>query len=176
MRYYVALVRKDAHSDFGVEFPDFPGCISAGTTLREAAEGAAEALALHVRGMVEDGETIPGPSELDDVRDASAVPILVPMAEPTGKVMRVNVTFNADVLAIIDTDAAARAMTRSAYLAAIAREQRGAAQSRQRRAQIGDLNRARKKRVAAIKNEKPIAGRAKGSARKKTSSTKTRSA
>jgi predicted RNase H-like HicB family nuclease len=52
-------------SDFGVEFPDFPGCVTAGTTLEEARRLAAEALALHVAGMQKDGEPLPPPSSLD---------------------------------------------------------------------------------------------------------------
>jgi predicted RNase H-like HicB family nuclease len=65
-------------SDFGVEFPDFPGCVTAGTTLEEARRLAAEALALHVAGMQKDGEPLPPPSSLDaamsdpDARDTGA--------------------------------------------------------------------------------------------------------
>ena len=33
---YIALIHKDARSDYGVSFPDFPGCITAGKTLDEA--------------------------------------------------------------------------------------------------------------------------------------------
>ena len=33
---YVAIIPKDPDSDFGVSFPDFPGCITAGRTLDEA--------------------------------------------------------------------------------------------------------------------------------------------
>jgi predicted RNase H-like HicB family nuclease len=36
MRSYVGLIHKDAHSDFGVSFPDFPGVITAGTDLDDA--------------------------------------------------------------------------------------------------------------------------------------------
>ncbi len=35
-RSYIALLRKDEGSDYGVEFPDFPGCVTAGKTLEEA--------------------------------------------------------------------------------------------------------------------------------------------
>ena len=45
MRHSVALIHKDKHSDFGISFPDFPGCVSAGSTLEEAADMGAEALA-----------------------------------------------------------------------------------------------------------------------------------
>jgi predicted RNase H-like HicB family nuclease len=48
---YIACLHKDKNSDCGVSFPDFPGCITAGSTLEEARSMAAEALALHVAGM-----------------------------------------------------------------------------------------------------------------------------
>src|SRR6266550_2760668 len=59
---YIAYLHKDRKSDFGVSFPDFPGCITAGRTLEEARRKAAEALSFHIAGMVEDGEKIPRPS------------------------------------------------------------------------------------------------------------------
>jgi predicted RNase H-like HicB family nuclease len=31
--YYPAVIDKEPDSDFGVSFPDFPGCVSAGKTL-----------------------------------------------------------------------------------------------------------------------------------------------
>ena len=59
MANYLALLRKDADSDFSVDFPDFPGCVTAGATLEEARVMAAEALALHIQGMIEDREPVP---------------------------------------------------------------------------------------------------------------------
>jgi predicted RNase H-like HicB family nuclease len=53
---YIAIVHKEADSDFGVSFPDFPGCITAGRTLDEAKDMAAEALTGH-RGYARDGRT-----------------------------------------------------------------------------------------------------------------------
>jgi len=52
--YYVALVRKE-NSVYGVEFPDFPGCITCGQNLEEAVRMAAEALNLHIDGIWRDG-------------------------------------------------------------------------------------------------------------------------
>jgi predicted RNase H-like HicB family nuclease len=49
MATYIALLRKDEDSDFGVDFPEFPGCITAGKTLEEARRRASEALKLHIR-------------------------------------------------------------------------------------------------------------------------------
>ncbi len=65
-RTFVALVHKDPDSDYGVSFPDLPGCITVGSTLEEASEMAREALALHLEGMAVDGEYIPPPCSADD--------------------------------------------------------------------------------------------------------------
>ena len=43
MRQYIALIHKEADSDYGVSFPDLPGVISAGKTLDEARDMGAEA-------------------------------------------------------------------------------------------------------------------------------------
>jgi predicted RNase H-like HicB family nuclease len=48
MTTYIALLRKDEDSDYGVDFPDFPGCPTAGRTLEETRRMAQEALAFHV--------------------------------------------------------------------------------------------------------------------------------
>jgi predicted RNase H-like HicB family nuclease len=120
MASYIALLRKEKKSDFSVDFPDFPGCITAGKTLEEAHKLAAEALAFHIEGMEADGEAIPAPSELDTVRLAKehrdAVPFLVEV-EPATKIQRINITIAAKVLKAIDTYTAQIGMTRSAFLA-----------------------------------------------------------
>jgi len=64
MTNYIALLRKDPTGDFGVEFPDFSGCVTAGCTLDEARTAAAEALELHVTGITEDREPIPEPNAI----------------------------------------------------------------------------------------------------------------
>ena len=46
MRNYIAIVHKEAKSDFGVSFPDFPGCITAGKDIDEAKDMAQDALFL----------------------------------------------------------------------------------------------------------------------------------
>ena len=40
MANYIAIVHKDLKSDFGVSFPDFPGCITAGSNIDEAKDMA----------------------------------------------------------------------------------------------------------------------------------------
>ena len=59
MQNYPTLIRKEAESDFGVEFPDFPGCVTAADDLAGAMSLSVEALRLHVAGMIEDGEGYP---------------------------------------------------------------------------------------------------------------------
>ncbi len=87
---YIALIHKDASSDFGVSFPDFLGVVTAGATPEDARAMAQEALALHIEGMAEDGEAIPEASSLEEVmadpdkRSGTAIPISVQlMTEPT---------------------------------------------------------------------------------------------
>ena len=65
MSNYIGLIHKQAESDYGVSFPDFPGVVTAGETLDEARTMAEEALAFHVHGMIEDGDAIPEPSSLE---------------------------------------------------------------------------------------------------------------
>ena len=71
MRSYIGLIHKDAMSDFGVSFPDFPGVVTAGTSLEDARLMAEEALALHIEGQIDDGEAIPEPSSLEDIMSIS---------------------------------------------------------------------------------------------------------
>ena len=64
---YVAFLHDDAEPGFGISFPDFPGCVSDGDTVEDALRRGAEALSLHVEGMLADGETVPQPRSLHDV-------------------------------------------------------------------------------------------------------------
>lgn len=122
MTAYIALLRKQPDSDFGVDFPDFPGCVTAGVTLEDARRMAAEALQLHLEGLQEDGTPIPEPSTLDaimaDPHHADAVAVLVDAPVRKVRSIRVNVTVPEDILAAIDrvTD------NRSRFLADAARE------------------------------------------------------
>jgi len=119
---YLAIIHKDPKSDYGVSFPDFTGCVTAGRSIDEAKEMAHEALALHIKGMAADGEKIPTPSKLDDILSspdyADAVAILVVgVTEPRPRTVRVNVTLAEDMLRKIDRVAKKQGMSRSSFLA-----------------------------------------------------------
>jgi predicted RNase H-like HicB family nuclease len=126
MAAYIALIHKDADSDFGVSFPDLPGCVTAGTTLDEARANAAEALALHVEGMADDGEDVPAPTDLETImanrRNRNAVAVLVEAPARTPKTVRVNITLPEDALAEIDNYAERSGTTRSGLIVRATRE------------------------------------------------------
>jgi predicted RNase H-like HicB family nuclease len=66
---YIALVHKDRDTSYGVSFPDVPGCISAGDTFEEAIDNASQALAGHLAVMAADGDAIPKPRSLEELRE-----------------------------------------------------------------------------------------------------------
>jgi predicted RNase H-like HicB family nuclease len=117
MDHYVAYIRKDAESDFGVEFPDLPGCFSAGSTVEEALAMAEDALAGHLSVLIEHGDPIPLPRSIDQVLTdpgrGDALAVLVPADPDLHKPERVNVSLSRSLLKRID----ARAANRSRFLA-----------------------------------------------------------
>lgn len=121
MADYIALIHRDAKSDYGVSFPDFPGCITAGRTLDEARTLATEALAFHIEGMREDGAEIPEPSTLAEIMtlraNRDAVAFLVSVSGRTERSLRVNVMLPEGLLREIDR----RTDNRSRFLAEAAR-------------------------------------------------------
>jgi predicted RNase H-like HicB family nuclease len=124
MRNYIGLIHKEAASDFGVSFPDFPGVVTAGRSLDDA-RLAEEALAFQIEGMVADGEAIPEPSRLEEVmadpENKDGVVVLVGVKTDTRKAVRVNVTFTEHTLEQIDQFAEAHGYTRSGFLARAAK-------------------------------------------------------
>jgi predicted RNase H-like HicB family nuclease len=129
---YIGLIHKEAKSDYGVSFPDFPGVVTAGKDLDDARAMAEEALALHIDGLLEDGEAIPEASSLEQVMsdpdNKDGVAILVAVKTDAVKSVRVNVTLPEDVLAQIDKFAKERGLSRSGFLAQAAKKalERGA--------------------------------------------------
>lgn len=106
MTAYVAYLRKESDSDYGIDFPDFPGCVSAGHTVEEALAMAAEALTGHVAVMTADGDPVPPPSGMEsllsDPLREDAVMVLVPLDTDLLKAERVNITLPRSLLGRID--------------------------------------------------------------------------
>jgi predicted RNase H-like HicB family nuclease len=121
---YIALFHTSPDGGWGVMFPDFPGCISAGDTYEEAMKSGMEALSGHVALMRADGDPIPTPRSLESIRAEAedwiewdgAITGLVPLLPPSGTV-RLNISMDQRLLTRIDAAAHERAMTRSTFLA-----------------------------------------------------------
>lgn len=126
MAEYIALIHKDSDSDYGASFPDFPGAITAASSLEELRHLAEEVLAFHIEGILADGEPLPEPTDLDtiikhpDYHDSVAV-LAVPAPELGTNSVRINITLPEADLKRIDTYAAKHGLTRSGFLARAAR-------------------------------------------------------
>jgi predicted RNase H-like HicB family nuclease len=133
VRFYPALIVQDdgdrETEGYGVVFPDFPGCVSEGDTVDEAALNATEALGGHIASMQDAGEAIPTPSAVDapppdwlaGASGRRVATVLVPV-EVSGRVVRVNISLEASLLDRIDRVAAAEGDTRPGFLAQAARD------------------------------------------------------
>jgi predicted RNase H-like HicB family nuclease len=109
---YAAIIERGVDG-FGVYFPDLGGCTSGGDSLQQAITNAGEALALHVEGMIEDGQALPAPTPLDKIEiepdvDMHAL-ILIEANQPARK-LRINVMMDIALLAEIDRVATNRSL------------------------------------------------------------------
>lgn len=161
MRQYIALIHKDQGSDYGVSFPDLPGCATAGKDLDEARAFAEEALALHLTGLAEDGEAIPEPSSLEaimaDAENRQGVAVVVPVKDAPSRVVRINITMPEDVLARVDAHAERQGMNRSGFLAYAAKWEMDAVNDLAKLAQPG--NKFDPHRVDALADSYLVRGR-----------------
>ena len=128
VRYFPAVVERGA-TNYGITFPDFPGCVSVGDSIEHAIERGHEALAAHLELMLEDGDPIPEPSPIDaplpgwlEGVGEVALRTLVRVELP-GRAVRLSITMD-EALA-----AAAQGFTRSGFLAEAARRMRASAPS-----------------------------------------------
>ena len=125
MANYIGLIRKDADTSYGIDFPDFPGCVSSDGTVQACLASGREALQAHVQFMLDEGLDIPSPRSLDDVladpESHDALAVLVELPPVKGKAVRVNITLDEYLLTEIDRVAADRQMNRSNFLAWAAR-------------------------------------------------------
>ena len=128
---FTAFIHKDADSAYGVQFPDVPGCFSAGDTLEEALNNAAEALAAHIAWLERDGDPVPSPRSPDDILAdpangealEGAFLASIPLVRDLGSTSRINVSIDLGLLQAIDTEARQRKQTRSAFIASAVRKE-----------------------------------------------------
>lgn len=119
---YPIVIHKDRSSDFGVTVPDLPGCFSAGRTVDEAMAMAAQAIELHVEGLIEEGQAVPRPQAVDvhqknaDFRGGVWAFVKIDPSHLRLQAKRVNVTIPERVLDAVDRAARAEDETRSSLL------------------------------------------------------------
>lgn len=124
MATYIGIVHKGKKTDYGVCFPDFPGCITAGTTTQEMQEMAEEALRFHIEMILKDGELLPArPMTLAEAKKhefANGATMFIAVEAPSlSKPIRVNVMLDSNLVERIDRFAD----NRSAFLAQAARNE-----------------------------------------------------
>lgn len=130
--YYLAFIFPD-ETGIGFTVPDVPGFTAHIETadLDMAVTEARAVLAAHLAEMIDAGAGLPRARALADLRAdpdlatdwaESASTIMLPAIVPAGRTMRVNLSFDENTLGLIDAAAAARGLTRSAFLAVAARE------------------------------------------------------
>lgn len=59
MRY--AIVIEKTENNYGAWAPDLPGCVAVADTVEEVEVLMQESIAMHLAGMLEDGQPIPEP-------------------------------------------------------------------------------------------------------------------
>jgi len=138
MYYYYAQFLPDEEQKgvVNVSFPDLPGCDPFGTGMDGAMQAAMDALTGYLEVEMDRGETLPEPSdyatavakaaaqarELDIAVTAGTLYQLVPADPKPEPFMRLNISMQPRLVALIDRRAKETGMTRSGLLAAAARE------------------------------------------------------
>lgn len=124
----VVMLVHEEDGAYGASFPDFPGATTVAGDLDTLYRKAAEVLAFHVGGMVEDGNDIPVPRTLEALwrdpafrADSEGALIGLVEADLPGKAVRVNVTIEEGLLRRIDQAALASGESRSGFLAQAAK-------------------------------------------------------
>lgn len=130
MTRYIALVDA-ADGAFGVMFPDAPGCTAMSTVQDEAINDAADALAEWISDLRAERRPVPAPRTVEALLKDKAVGAAlaggafmasIPLLLESGKLARANISLDAGLLAEIDETAKRVGLTRSAFLAAAARD------------------------------------------------------
>jgi predicted RNase H-like HicB family nuclease len=122
--HLIALI-DGQDGNYGVWFPDLPGCVAVGDTLDAALASAAEAVTFHLEGMAEEGASVPALRSLDQLRTtpefdddfAGALLVATVPFNPPGRAVRINISLDEHLLEAVDRAAKANGSTRSGFLA-----------------------------------------------------------
>ena len=82
-KYLFPAIFTIENDGISVELPDLPGCLTCGSNQEEAFEMAKDALSLHIYGMEQDGDAIPVPTKLNELKlDQNQYSVLVEVWMP----------------------------------------------------------------------------------------------
>lgn len=118
MTSYIGILEKEPGALWGIWFPDLPGCIAAAPTSAEVIEQVGPALAQWIEEARIDGETLPPPRAIEELRqeewvaEALAkghVPIVVPVPPA-------DLGLDDKTLQAIDAEAEKRGLSRLGFL------------------------------------------------------------
>jgi len=59
--YRFLIIVEKANGNYSAYSPDLPGCVATGETREKAERNMSQAIAMHLRGLVEDHQPIPEP-------------------------------------------------------------------------------------------------------------------
>ena len=131
MNLYIALVDGE-RGDYGVVFPDLPGCLAGGETVEEAIAEAAKVMPAWAAIVEASGGKVAAPRSLEELRDDPEFGVqlaepgvavaMVPMIRPLQRSVKANLSIDAGVLSAIDAAAERRGVTRSAMIEILAKE------------------------------------------------------
>ena len=130
MSRYTVLIDGKA-GDYGVIFPDLPGCTAMGATIDEALRNAVESLRHWVEIVSARRKDIPEPRSPDAIRadarfadDFAAGATLgsVMLVRKLGRTVKANLSLDSGVLAEIDATASRLGISRSAMVEKLAEE------------------------------------------------------
>lgn len=122
-RYHFVVHHDGPGTSYGISFPDFPGAITAAHAQEHIYDAAKDVLEAHIAFLIREGDPVPEPMPVDDVvahEDAAGalfIGLVQAGSQPTGRVVRANISMDERLLREIDRAAKARGMTRSAFLA-----------------------------------------------------------
>ena len=81
-RMHVPALIHVEDGNFGISFPDFPGCVTAGASKDEAIARGASLLVFHIRGMIADGDWPPAKRPIEHLReDAEGAEVVMVTAD-----------------------------------------------------------------------------------------------
>lgn len=123
---YTAFLEHEPGREYGVFFPDLPGCVTGGETMEDALRRAPQVLKLHIEGLLADGDQLPEPTPFDqlatDRQFQDLIPFVVDAPVEKCRTLRLNISLDARLVEEIDQAARELGKTRSGFLADAARE------------------------------------------------------